>query len=161
MFGSALVLTSCGSRLRKVLRAEERVGLHPEPRRHPSHRCRRALHLRLSVLTPAKLLQPRIVGAGRSLGTHLIEGDFGLAGLEKAVQSRHVRGFVWSLMLGESPEVWGAGRGGHASVVGGAWGSHAHPHASRLEAHGCVEAIGDLGPHGAHHGAGGGEGRYG
>lgn len=105
--------------MRKVLRAKERVGLHPKSPGRSSNRYRRALYLSLSVRSPAKWLQPRIVGARWGLGTHLIEGDFGLAGLEKAVQGRHVGGFVWSLMLGESPKVWSAGRGGHASVVGG------------------------------------------
>lgn len=67
-----------------------------------------------------------------------------------------------SLILSEGAEVWGAGGGGHAPVETGARGPHAHPHASCLEAHGRVEAVGDRGPaHGAHHGAGGGEGSHG
>lgn len=159
MFNTTLVQTSCGGGLRKVLRAEERVGLHPESPGNSAQGYRGALHLSLSVRAPAELLQPRVVGAGRRFRTHLIEGDFGLAGLEKTVQSRHVGGFVWSLVLVEGAKVWRAGGGGHASsVVGRPRGSHAHPHASRLEAHGCVEAVGDLG---THHGAGGGEGRHG
>lgn len=62
------------------------------------------------------------------------------------------------MILREGSKVWGAGGGGHAAVEAGACGANAHPHASSLKAHWLVEAVGDGGAHGAHHGAGGGEG---
>lgn len=95
----------------------------------------------------------------------MVETDFGLAGGEKTVQGRQVGGLVrlpWeSLVLGEGGEVWGAGGGCHASIEARAWGAHSHPHGPRLKADAWVEAVADRSAHGAHHGAGGGEGRDG
>lgn len=140
MFNSTLVHARCSSRLRKVLRVEKRVRLHPEAAGRSSHRHRCTLHLSLSVLGCAVLIEPRAVGAGRRLWTHLVEGDFGLVGCKKTVQGRQVGGFIRlpdvCLILREGSKVWGAGGGGHAAIEAGACGPHAHPHASCLEAHG-------------------------
>lgn len=165
MFNSTLVHARGSGRLRKVLRAEKRVRLHPEPARHPSHAYCCTRHWSLSVLRRTELIEPRGAGPGCGWGAHLVEGDFGLVGCKKIVQGRQVGGFVClphgRLVLCERSEVWGAGGGGHAAVEAGARGPHGHPHASCVEAHRRVEAVGHRGAHGADHGGGGWEGRDG
>lgn len=122
--------------MRKVLRAEERVCLHPEAAGHPSHA--HALHRSLRALGAAELTEPRAAGSRRSFGAHLVERDFGLAGCKQVVQSGHVRSFAHgpgrSWVMRQGSEVRGAGGGRHAAVEVGARGPHGHSHSSRLEA---------------------------
>lgn len=84
MFNSSLVHAGRRSGLRKVLRAEKGVCLHPKVARRRAHACRGALELMsLSVLGGTKLIEP---GAVVPRCAHLIEADFGLVGCEKIVQ---------------------------------------------------------------------------
>lgn len=86
MFNSTLVQARGSGGLRKVLWAEKRVRLHPEPAGDSSHPDRGGRHRSLSVLRRAELIDPRRAGSGWGLWTHLVEGDFGLAGRKKIVQ---------------------------------------------------------------------------